>query len=335
MRTFNLLVAIALILITNSCKWSNEPSIPLNDIDVNVVIQRFDSDLFSLKNVSNQSVDTLHAKYGHFFELFSQGIIGIGMPGDEGFNDYLSSFLSDNMVVEVKKTVDQVFPNTNDLNTTLTNAFKRVHYYFPNKPIPRVYGFVSGFNNSVLLADSILGIGFDRYLGRECEFYPLLGIHKYLTYNMHPNKIPSDLIRTYALGEFPFNDSIDNLLNNMIYEGMLMYFTKKMLPEQPDSLLFGFSPNQMKFLKSNEKFMWTYLIEHKLLFSTETFTIRKFIGDAPFTQGFPNESPGRSVVWLGYRIVNQFMNKNISFELPQLMETTDYQRILNESRYNP
>lgn len=326
---------VAIIASFSSCKRGSEPRIPLKDINVEVTIKRFDNDLFALKNVDNESVEKLRADYGRFFELFSQGIIGIGLPGEDGFNDYLSSFLADNMVAEVKKKVDQVFPTTNDLNLTLTNAFKRLRYYFPHKPIPQVYGFVSGFNNSIMLADSILGIGFDRYLGRDCEYYPHLGIHKYLIYNMHPQKIPSDLIRTYAMGEFAYHDSINNLLNTMIYEGMLMYFTKRMLPEQPDSLLFGFSPGQMKFLKSNEKTMWAYLVEHKLLFSTESFTIRKFIGDAPFTHGFPKESPGRAAVWIGFRIVSRYMERNQTLTLHQLMDEKNYQKILNESRYNP
>jgi uncharacterized protein YjaZ len=121
----------------------------------------------------------------------------------------------------------------------------------------------------------------------------------------------------------------------MIYEGMLMYFTSQVLPNHPDSLIFGFTPNHMKFLKSNEKYMWTYLIEHKQLFSTESFAIQRFIGDAPFTQGFPNESPGRAVVWIGYRIVKEYMNRNKEVTLAMLMNERDYQKILNRSKYTP
>jgi hypothetical protein len=239
------------------------------------------------------------------------------------------------MVTEAYSDVKRVFPNTDKLNAILTNAFKRYHYYFPKKHIPVIYGFVSGYNNSIVLADSLLGIGFDRYLGRDYKYYPQLGIYNYLSYNMHPEKIPSDLLRSWALGEFQFNDSIDNLLNNMVYEGMLMYFTKKMIPDQPDSLIFGFSPSQMKWCRQNESEMWAYFIEHKLLFTTETFTIKKYVNEAPFSHNFPRESPGRAAVWIGYRIVERFMERNKDYTLAMLMAETDYQKILNRAKYNP
>ncbi len=152
---------------------------------------------------------------------------------------------------------------------------------------------------------------------------------------MRPEKIPSDLVRFWLFGEFQFNDSIDNLLNNMIYEGMLMYLTKRLLPEQPDSLIFGFTPDQMQWCNRNEEQMWAHLVEHKLLFSTEQFTINQFVGEAPFTKAFTNESPGKASIWLGYRIVSRFMNRNKDYSLSMLMNETDYLSILSRSGYNP
>lgn len=331
-----LMLSIFVALQLNQCTCKREPKIPFNTIDVEIKVQRFDKDLFSL-NFDNidEDLKRIEGKYGAFFHLFTEGVIGIGPSTEPGFADYLNSFITDNMVFETYKDVQKTFPNTDKLDETLTNAFKRYRYYFPDKTVPQVYGFVSGFNNSVVLADSILGIGFDRYLGRDYPSYPKLGVHKYISFNMHPDKIPSDLMRSWAIGEFFFNDSIDNLLNNMVYEGMLMYFTKQMLPEQPDSLIFGFSAEQMKWCKNNESDMWAYLVEHKLLFTTETFTINKFVNEAPFTHNFPRESPGRAAVWIGYRIVSRFMERNKDYSLQMLMEEKDYQKILNRAKYNP
>jgi hypothetical protein len=338
MRKANILTIIVTLtaLWLNSCTCRHDPKLPLDTIDVEVMVKRFDQDLFSINIDSIEfDVNKLKVKHSPFFELFCEGIIGIGSPNEPGFSDYLLSFINDNMVLQTYLEVQNIFPDTKEIDQILTNAFKRYLYYFPDKQIPAVYGFVSGFNNSVIIADSILGIGFDRYLGRNCEYYPRLGIHRYITYNMHSGKIPSDLLRAWAIGEFHFNDSIDNLLNNMIYEGKLMYFTKRMLPDQPDSLIFGFTPDHMKWCKRNESQMWAHLIEHKLLFSTESFTINQFISDAPFSHGFTRESPGRAAVWLGYRIVNKFMEQNKDYKISDLMNEGDYQKILSLARYNP
>ncbi len=338
MRKAKILIIIlaTLVICFNSCTCRHEPKIPLASIDIEIKVKRFDQDLFGIKSDSIEvEVNKLKLKYSPFFEFFCEGIIGIGSPNEPDYSDYLLSFINDNMVSQTYQAVESVFADTKKIDQILTNAFKRYHYYFPDKQIPAVYGFVSGFNNSVILADSILGIGFDRYLGRNCEYYPRLGIHRYISYNMHPEKIPSDLLRAWAIGEFIFNDSIDNLLNNMIYEGKLMYFTKRMIPEQPDSLIFGFTSDQIKWCKRNESQMWAHLIEHKLLFNTESFIINQFIGDAPFTQGFTRESPGRAAVWLGYRIVTKFMERNKDYQMSDLMNERDYQKILSLAKYNP
>jgi len=318
-----------------SCK-SGSDSIDLKSINIKVEIKRFDRALFAVNpDHIEESIPQLANEYGSFFNLFGEGIIHIGKVEDAEFASYLESFITDKMVTETYKKVQKVYPNLDNLNAEFTDAFKRYHYYFPNRSIPKVYSFISGFNQSTVLADGLLGIGLDRYLGSDYINYPRLGIPKYSINDMKPSKITSDCMRAWAIGEFPFNDSIDNLVNNIIYEGKLMYFTTKMLPEQPDSLIFGFSPEQMKWCEKNEKQMWTYLIENKMLFISDSFIMNKYINDAPFTSGFSQESPGRAVVWLGYRIVRSYLKSNKDMTFQRMMMLRDYQKIFNSSRYRP
>jgi hypothetical protein len=114
-----------------------------------------------------------------------------------------------------------------------------------------------------------------------------------------------------------------------------MYFTRAMVPGQPDSLIWGFNESDLDYLASNEKAIWAYLIEHKLLFKTDRFTINKFILEGPFTSDFGRESPARSAVWIGYRITGAYMKRNPDIRLKELMEEKDYLKILNLSGYNP
>lgn len=335
MRRIAAFSTIIIVLLVVSCK-NHGDKIDLDKINVSVKIQRFDKDLFSISpNKIKESIPQLSKSYGNFFQLFGEGIIGIGKQSDPQFTIYLEKFLTSEMVLETYKRVQLKFPNLDILDAEFTNAFKRYHYYFPNRCVPSIYAFVSGYNQSTVLADSILGIGLDRYLGVDYKDYISLGIPKYSIKHMKPEKISSDCMRAWAIGEFPFNDSIDNMVNNVIYEGKLKYFTKKMLPDQPDSLIFGFSPKQMKWCYKNEKQMWTYLIENKLLFTSDSFLINKYINDAPFTSGFTQESPGRAIVWLGYRIVESYAKNNKSVSFQTLMANRDYQSIFTQSKYRP
>jgi len=63
--------------------------------------------------------------------------------------------------------------------------------------------------------------------------------------------------------------------------------------------------------------------------------IRKFTGEAPFTSYFTEDSPGRAVVWTGFRIIERYMRNNPGVTLKELMEMSDCQAILTGAKYKP
>jgi hypothetical protein len=152
---------------------------------------------------------------------------------------------------------------------------------------------------------------------------------------MHPGKIPTDCFLGWGMTEFEYNDSVDNVLSNMIYHGKIAYFTKWMMPDQPDSLIMGFTTDQMNFCLNNEDTMWEYLVEHRILFESDRLTIQKFTGYGPFTSDFTRESPARASVWLGWKIVEAYARQNPELSLGDIMMEEDFQKILTLSRYNP
>jgi hypothetical protein len=204
--------------------------------------------------------------------------------------------------------------------------------------VPGVYTCITGFNNSIILGDSVLGIGLDRYLGADCDYYRRLEIYRYMADRMTPENIVPDCMYGWATSEWDFSTlryPVDNVLSEMIHEGKLKYFEKCMLPEVADELIFGFTADQQKFCRNNEGQMWQYLIEKDLLFNTDKFTILKLTGEAPFTSYFTNESPGRAAVWIGFRIVESYMMKNHDISLNELMMNADIQSILEKAKYDP
>jgi len=327
---------IICISILTSCNKKNKFDVDTSKMELDIKVNRLDRDIFEIDpgNIDAE-ISVITDKYGEFFELYNVRVINLGNPYNKEYPNYLTGFITDFTMNKVYEKVIEVFPDTEDIEEDINNAFKRYKYYFPEKRIPAIYTFIGGFNQSVVVADSILGIGTDKYLGGDCEFYDRLGIANYLQKNMNPENIPADALRAWALTEFVYNDSIDNLVNNMVYQGKIQYFLDAMFPNYSDSLKLGFTSDQMRWCINNEKEMWNYLIEKKLLFSTDHMTINKHINPAPFTSGYPKESPGRASVWLGRKIVYAFMEQNSDFTLKDLMLDDDYQKILTESRYEP
>ncbi|OFX58251.1 MAG: hypothetical protein A2046_05460 [Bacteroidetes bacterium GWA2_30_7] len=332
-RTYiNIIISLLSLLSCNN----NNLQIDVSNVNVSIKIHRFDSVLYNINSDSVINyVPDLQKNYTEFFEIFNNKIINIGEPNQLAYSGYLTKFLTDNIIVEVLEKVNAEFKEFSNYQKEIELAFKHYKYYFKEKHIPDVYTYVSGFNQSIVTTENILGIGLDKYLGENSEYYKQLGIPAYLRYKMTKSRIIPDCMTAWALQEFDYNDSIDNLLNRMIYNGKVMYFLDAVLPTYEDSVKIAYKSTQIDWCIANEKSMWTYIVENKLLFSSEFINIKKMIDDGPNTSFFPQNSPSRTGVWLGWQIVKSYMKNNPEITLPKLMNNSDYQKILNESKYKP
>ena len=122
----------------------------------------------------------------------------------------------------------------------------------------------------------------------------------------------------------------------MIYAGKQLYLKDILLPEITDYDKIGYKPEQLKWCQENESYMWSYFIEDKLLYSSESKLANRFINLAPFSKFYleiDNQSPGRVGTWIGWQIVRSFMEKN-PVSISQLM-TIDATELFQKSKYKP
>jgi hypothetical protein len=303
---------------------------------VRVEVERFDQLLFGVAtDTLEQAIGPLYDLYAEFFDVFNVHIINIGQASSKHYPSYLSMFINDPTNREVYRYTSELFGGMEEINNTLSSGFSHYLFHYPDSVPPRVVGYVSRFNQGLFTVGRFVGIGLDQYLGSDCPYYKKMGVPLYLLQNKVPGRIPVDVMLAWASRDHPYNDSLDNVLNRMIYNGMLAYFVDAMYPGMEESFKMGFSDDQLKWCRNNESQMWTFLVEEKLLFSTDPLVIRKLTEAAPHTGYFTTESPGRAAVWVGLQIVRSFAERNRDLSLPQLMQQCDYQELLRKSRYNP
>lgn len=332
MKQFFFFFCLAAILV--SCT-RNPLKINVSNVELELKIKHLDHDLLKLeKGEIEQAIPELKASYKEFFDLFTYRMIGIGGAEQEDFSQMLGAFVSDTLITGLKARVSEKI-DTTVLRQELEQAFKHYRYYFPQKPVPVVYTCISGFHQSVVTSDNILGVSLDKYLGVRSRYYQQLGLPAYKRRNMHPAKMVPDMMYGWGTTEWPKSDNTSNLLSHMIYEGKLMYFVDAMMPRMADTLKIGFSKKQLEFCRKNEAPMWTFLAEKKLLFTTDRMSIKRFMDDGPNTSVFGDESPARTGAWIGWQIVRSYMKEHKELNLADLMNNNDFQSILNQSGYQP
>jgi hypothetical protein len=97
--------------------------------------------------------------------------------------------------------------------------------------------------------------------------------------------LPATAVKGWALNKFENKEGQKTLLDNMIFNGKILYLLDAMLPETDDSLIIAYKNSQLEWCKTNEAFIWAHLLENKLLYSTDHTSAEQVHERGPFYSG--------------------------------------------------
>ena len=336
MKKINVLILLlAGLSLLSSCSKNNRFKIDTDENRVTVKIHRFDKDLLTLDTTNLKAgVKKLYSKYPDFLPEFVYNVLDTTAADTNAVSHEFQKFLTDKTFTQVNKKTLQTFDDVSDIEKKISDAFTYIHFYFPEVKLPEIYFYVSGFNRSIMMNDKFIAVGTDLYLGSDYPAYKDY-TYEYMLFNMRRECVATDLVSATLFRMFVMNSSEYRLLDNMLFRGKVMYLLSVFMPNEKLEDIMGYSDEQWKWTKKNEKEIWATIIDQKHLFSTDLQLIRKYMNDAPFTAPVSQESPGRLGTWIGWQIVESYMNKNTKVSLTDLMKDSNYQKILEESGYRP
>ena len=332
-RSWFLALMTLIVIGFESCGSGSKRYIPTVDKGklpvVNVHVKQYGKALFELDtNRMQAGLKQIQPR----FRLFLNASL------DDSANiNQLKAFVTDTLNRYLYRHTLKVFPTLEPLERTLSLSLSRFQYFFPGQKTPSFYSYISGgyFEAPVLSADSVVLIGLDNYLGSDFVYYARMGVPRYKTHWMIKQELPVDVMKT-LYQTLPYEQvKARNLLDMMIGAGKTLFYLDAMLPDVPDTLKIRYTAKQLAWVKNNEKNIWGFLIGQKLLFSANFMQTNKLMQDGPFTKGFDAEAPARLGEWVGWQIVNAFMDKNRNVTLKDLLQMNDSQKILNQSGYKP
>ena len=268
----------------------------INAVPITVEILRFDK-VFGTAHLND--LPDLKRSYPIFFpKQFHDTIWEMKM------NDSLTQQL----YVEVMKK----YWSERKLKADLEGLFKHIKYYFSNFKTPNVVTANSDvdYRNKIFIADNMLVISLDNYLGSDHFFYE--GIPSYVVENMKESQIISDVASIYSQMYVPKIQS-RTFLAQMIYYGRILYLKDLWLPNASDEVKIGYSQEKLKWIQENETEIWRNFVENEYLYSTNPKLVSRFIDPAPFSKFYleiDNDSPGMVGRFIGWQIVKSYMDKN-------------------------
>ena len=210
-------------------------------------------------------------------------------------------------------------------NETLLN------HYYPNEKARTLNTFIPGLSRDLHVDDTSVYIGIDYFLGPKATFRPQN--YQYILKRYVPEAI-APMTMMFISGKYnESNMGSNTLLSEMIYYGKAFYFTKKMLPCSPDSLIVGFSTEEITGSEKHLANVWAYFIEKELLYITQEREKQRYVGERPNVTEIGNKCPGRIGQYVGWQIVKAYMENN-DVTLAELLNAPA-QTVFNKSKYKP
>jgi len=326
------------ILFLFACKSNSKFDVDVSAVKVDIKTKHFEKDLFKFNiDSADYYVNLYRQKYGEFFKLFNYQITEIGSSEDKNYPENLDMFVRYWKTENIPHILDSTFADfDNQQVPEINKAFQHYKYYFPEDTVPEIYTFFSSLGYSVVTLKGTVGLALDKYLGEKYfYFYDRVGWSMYQKRRMIKEMIPVDIMRAVAVADYPYEEDGDNMLKKMIYEGKIQYYLNCTLPETPDTLKWRYTGRQMAWAEKYENKTWSYIAEQKLLFSSDKNEIRKMTGDGPYTSAFTDVSAPRAGCFIGYKIVEKYMDNNENLNLKNLMDEPDARKILEGAKYNP
>jgi len=224
------------------------------------------------------------------------------------------------------------FADTKQMEAELTEAIGRLKTLYPEAKVPKIMTAVTVFYNDLLVSDSLIIIGIDHFIGPTAKYAPQ-DIPAYILSRYDKEHLPA-IIMQFLSGYYVKAGNKNTLLSDMIDFGKTYYMNSRLLPCTPDSILMGYTPQNMIDIKENQEIIWANFVENQLLYTTDHVIKRKFLSERPNVFEISQNCPGRIGAWVGWQIVESYMAKN-DVTIVQLMENTDHHTIFELSGYKP
>jgi gliding motility-associated lipoprotein GldB len=311
------LFILGFILMGCSTKEKDTPD--LSSVNVQTEVHRFDQAFY---NSSAEGLQELKMKYPYLFPVQYADTAWVNKMNDK---DELELFAE----------TEKLYHDFKAQEAEISDLFKHIKYHYPGFKEPKVLTVITNVDqdNKVILADSLLFISLDLYLGKDHPFYA--DFPNYIKRKNTKDHIIVDVADAFAVKLVPPSGD-RSFAARMIQSGKRLFLLEQLLGGKPETEILGYEKEQILWAEENEAEIWKFFIENDLLFSNDQALSERFIDEAPFSKFYlanDQDSPGGIGGWVGLQMVKNFMEiENVG--LLEMLQTPN-EEIFKKSKYKP
>ena len=198
LHCFSFLLALVLCV---GCDWKSH--LKITDEDHKVFVDRYDR-IEALYLMTGDFSALQHMNIDHPMETRTliEDVLKIGHVNDREINTRFLRFFQDSTLQTILNEVSRQYADMDDINKELAKAFKRLEDEVPGLRVPYIYAQIGALDQSVVIANNMVGICLDKYLGTDFSpykaYYPLEQRRL-----MVRSMIIPDCLHFFILSQFP------------------------------------------------------------------------------------------------------------------------------------
>jgi len=332
MTKFLFIAATVLCLSCNSVQKTPD----ITAIDVPLTTVRYEQSFFAIDSLRlDVSLQKLAGQEPLFTQDFLYNILATTpQTAVKDVPQFMSAYQS------MYKQASTQFASIKTEEAAIKEGLKYVKFYFPDYKLPtKLITFIGPINSfgNIITIDA-LAIGLQMYLGKNDPIYVSEeGQSLYPTYvsrRFEPSYMATNCMKNILDDMFPLQDAGAPLCEQMVEAGKRLYFLKQVQPNVPDSIVTGYTAAQLEGCYKSEKDIWSFFVQNNLLYQKDPSFIGDYMMDGPNTAVFGDASPGFIGQFVGYRIVEAWLQKNKALTLDKVMRTPA-KIIFEQAKYKP
>ncbi len=337
-------IAIMLTAVCAACSGSGDQKVveTASQVEVKdaepVKLDRLDEFIAEFDNMNPQAqlqgIDSLRPGLEALWMLVSRGTGDELTPGavaDMSHSKAFSVFAPD---------IADRFTATDSIASVLGAFAANLDKQAPAIRMPRLYGCVISYNQGIInVGDTVMLVGLNHYLGTDYPGYS--GFPAWQRALKRSTQLPIDIAEAVIATQAPA-PADESALSQMIHSGAVLAAMLRTLPGIDAAAALGITPEQLKWLQENEAQIWQKMIADNLLYTTDPSVSRRLTAPGPSTSILHPDAPPRAGVYIGWRIVEDYMahsgnpeKQTIGYIFSPEFASLRPQSVLTEAAYAP